>query len=420
MDREKKHRLATRVIHDALTPELWEGATFAPIYQNAAHEHMTAQSLSDAFGGKNAAPVYGRLSNPTNTVLEKKLASLENGKGAIVMGSGMAAVSNTCMALLRAGDNFVSGRSLFMSTYLLFTNVFKKYNITAKIVSMKDLSAVKGAIDEKTRFIYYETIGNPAMDVPDMKRIADIAHENGLPLLVDNTLATPYLVNPVDLGADAVINSTTKYLSGHGNAPGGAVIDGGSFDWTGGRFDDFKPFVDRKGNLALLDRIWREHHINFGTTQAPFHSYLTMAGLDTFVLRMERHLSNTMAVAKFLEKQPQVEWVNYPGLKGHPDHDHAERQFGGRGFGALLTFGLKDEAACFRFIDSLKLIYHLANLGYCKTLTIHPWSTQYVSFAPEAKSALGIKPGMIRLSVGIEDVEDITEDLAQALQKSEV
>ncbi len=418
MDKTKGYRLATRVIHDALTPELWEGATLAPIFQCAAHEHETAESLSLAFGGKNNHPVYGRLSNPTNTVLEKKLAALENGKGAIVMGSGMAAVSNTCMALLRAGDNFVSGKSLFMSTYLLFTNVLKKYGITAKLVHTGDSRTLENAIDARTRFIYAETIGNPAMDVPDLENLGRIAKKHGLPLVVDSTLATPYLMNPLGLGADVVIHSTTKYLSGHGNAPGGVVVDGGTFDWNNGKFDDFKPFVDRKGELALLDRIWREHHINFGTTQAPFHSYLTMTGLDTFVLRMERHLSNAMDVAGFLENHPLVASVNYPGLPEHPDHDLALRQFGGKGFGALLTFNLKDEATCFRFIDNLKLIYHLANLGDCKTLVIHPWSTQYLSFSPEARTALGIQPGMIRLSVGIEDVADITEDLAQALEKS--
>jgi O-acetylhomoserine (thiol)-lyase len=417
MDNEKKFRLATRVIHEALTPELWEGATLAPIFQNAAHEHDTAESLSLSFAGKSPYPIYGRLSNPTNTVLERKLAALENGKGAIVMGSGMAAVSNTCMALLRAGDNFVSGQSLFMSTYLLFANVFKKYGITARLVRLKDDGAIENAIDDQTRFIYAETIGNPVMDVLDIEKLAKIAHAHGLPLVVDSTLTTPYLVNPIDLGADVVIHSTTKYLSGHGNAPGGVVIDGGNFNWSNGRFEDFKPFVDRKGDLALLDRIWREHHINFGTTQAPFHSYLTMTGLDTFVLRMERHLANAMAVAEFLNDQPQVQWVNYPGLSGHPDRDLAVKQFSGKGFGALLTFGLNYEQSCFKLIDNLKLIYHLANLGDCKTLVIHPWSTQYLSFAGDVKTDLGILPGLVRLSVGIEDVEDIKEDLAQALQK---
>jgi O-acetylhomoserine (thiol)-lyase len=417
MKDSKNYRLGTRVIHEAQDPESWDGATFVPIYQSAAHVHDTAQSLSDTFAGKTGDHIYTRLSNPTNTVLEKKLAALENGKGAIAMASGMAAISNACMALLRAGDNFVASKSLFMSSYLLFVNVFAKYGITAKLVDGTDAGAVESAIDDKTRFVYLETIGNPAMDIPCLRTLSDLAHRNGLPLVVDNTLATPYLVCPIDLGADVVIHSTTKFLSGHGHAPGGVVVDGGHFDWTQSRFPDFKPYVDRKGDLALLDRIWREHHINFGTTQAPFHSYLTMIGLDTFVLRMERHLLNALSVARFLEAHPKVEWVNYPGLDHHPFHAKAIEQFSGRGFGGLLTFGLKDPSACFTLIDHLSLVYHLANLGDCKTLIIHPWSTQYVAFDPDRKTALGIQPGLLRLSVGIEDVDDIKEDLDQALSR---
>lgn len=415
MKKTDTYRLATRVIHDGLQPDAWQGATLPPVFQSAAHVHETAQSLSDTFAGKTGKHIYTRLTNPTNAVLEEKLAALEGGKGAIVMASGMAAISNTCMALLRAGDNFVSGKSLFMSTYLLFANVFKKYGITARLTDLKNPDGIEALIDDSTRFVYMETIGNPAMDVPDIKALARVAHKNGLPLVVDNTLATPYLVTPLALGADVVIHSTTKFLSGHGHASGGVVIDRGHFDWNNPRFTDFKPFVDRKGDLALLDRIWREHHINFGTTQAPINSFLTVIGLDTFVLRMERHMANAMDVARFLKGLPQIEWVNYPGFEDHPFHKTALTQFGGKGFGGLLTFGLKDTEACFKAIDNLKLINHLANLGDCKTLIIHPWSTQYVSFDPEKKTELGILPGLVRLSVGIEDVRDITDDLAQAL-----
>lgn len=416
MDDRNKYRLGTRVIHDGLEPGKWNGSTMAPIYQTAAHVHETADSLSMTFAGKTDDHIYARLTNPTNRVLETKLCNLEGGKGAVVMASGMAAISNTCMALLRAGDEFVSGNSLFMSTWILFTSVFKKYDITARLVNASDTDAVERSITSKTRFIYIETIGNPAMDIPDIEAISAIAGKHGLPLVVDNTLATPYLCNPITHGASIVVHSTTKYLSGHGNAPGGVVIDGGNFDWSQDRFSDFKPFVERKGNLALLDRIWREHHINHGTTQAPLHSYLTMTGLDTFVLRMERHLTNAVSVAEFLQEQSEVAWVNYPGLSGHPFRETAERVFDGRGFGAMLTFGLKDSDACFRLIDNLKLICHLANLGDCKTLIIHPWSTQYVSFDEEVKTGLGITPGLMRLSVGIEDVEDIKDDLYQALK----
>jgi len=415
MNHEKKHRFHTRVIHSAQSPEKWQGATLPPIFQTASHLHPTAENLSQTFAGKKTDHIYMRLTNPTNRILEEKLTDLESGLGAVVMSSGMAAITNACMALLRAGDEFVSGNSLFMSTYLLFFNVFKKYDITPRLVESTDIDAIEKAINSKTRFIYLETIGNPKMDIPDLARIAEIAHNNGLPVLVDNTLATPYLCRPLELGVDVVIHSTTKYLSGHGDAVGGVVIDGGQFTWPQERFPDFEPFIDRKGPLAFLDKVWREHHINFGTTQAPMHSYLTVIGLDTLALRMEKHMENTLAVAHYLEKRPEVCWVNYPGLPGHPSHVIARKLFEDKGFGGMLTFGLKDQDACFRFIDNLQLVYHLANLGDCKTLAIHPYSSQYISFDDPTREKLSIAPDMIRLSVGIEAHEDICEDLGQAL-----
>ncbi len=415
--RMESAHFSTRVIHTAQLPEEWHGSTLAPIFQTASHLHPTAEGLSQTFAGKRTDHIYMRLTNPTNRILEEKLAALEGGMGAVVMSSGMAAVTNACMALLRAGDEFVSGNSLFMSTYLLFVNVFKKYGITARLVESTDMDAIEAAINPKTRFVYLETIGNPKMDVPDLGRAAEIAHQNGIPLLVDNTLVTPYLCRPFELGADVVIHSTTKYLSGHGDAVGGVVIDAGSFEWDGERFPDFKPFIERKGQLAYLDKVWREHHINFGTTQAPLHSYLTMIGLDTLALRMERHVANALEVARYLRDRPEVRWVNYPGLEDHPSHATALRQFGGMGFGGLLAFGLSDQDACFRFIDNLRLIYHLANLGDCKTLVIHPYSSQYVSFDDPTRESLSITPDLIRLSVGIEAMEDICKDLGQALDR---
>lgn len=415
MNDQRKLRFNTKVIHDAQNSQEWQGATLPPIFQSASHQHPTAESLSHTFSGKKTDHIYMRLTNPTNKVLENKLTALECGKGAVVMSSGMAAVTNTCMALLRSGDEFIAGNSLFMSTYLLFKNVFKKYDITSHMVDLADMEAIKNAINTKTRFIYLETIGNPKMDIPDIAKIAEIAHEYGLPLVVDNTLATPYLCRPLEWGADVVIHSTTKYLSGHGDATGGVVIDGGNFDWTMDRFSDFKPFINRKGPLALLDKIWREHHINFGTTQAPLHSYLTMIGLDTLALRMERHLENAEAVTRYLISRPEVDWVNYPGMEEHTSHEIAVKQFNGKGFGGMLTFGLKNQDSCFQFINKLKLIYHLANLGDCKTLVIHPYSSQYVAFDDETRQSLSITPDLIRLSVGIEAVEDICNDLGQSL-----
>jgi O-acetylhomoserine (thiol)-lyase len=416
MKPENPYRFDTLVIHGGQLPESWSGATLSPIFQTASHSHPTAENLSRTFGGETTDHIYMRLTNPTNRVLENKLTQLEGGKGAIVMSSGMAAVANTCMALLRAGDEFIAGDSLFMSTYLLFTKVFAKYNLKVRLVDPSDTRALAEAVTEKTRFIFIETIGNPRLDIPNLEQIARLAHQEGLPLVVDNTLATPYLCRPLELGADVVTHSTTKYLNGHGAAVGGVVIDGGTFDWSQGRFEDFQPFVDRKGPLALLDKIWREHHINFGTTQSPFHSYLTMIGLDTLALRMERIMKNASRLAGYLKGHRSVTWVSYPGLEEHPAHSLALRQFQGKGFGGMITFGLKDQGACFEFIKRLKLIYHLANLGDCKTLVIHPASSQYLSFDEETRLKLGIRSDLVRLSVGIEDSEDLLEDLAQALE----
>ncbi|MFP3982561.1 MAG: O-acetylhomoserine aminocarboxypropyltransferase/cysteine synthase family protein [Desulfurivibrionaceae bacterium] len=412
---EQKRHFDTRVIHDCLHPENWQGSTLPPIYQCASHRHATAENLSDTFGGKTGDHIYMRLTNPTNRTLEEKMASLEGGKAAVAMSSGMAAITNACLALLRAGDEFVTGNSLFMSTFCLFNNVFKKYDITPRFVESTDLNALEAAINERTRFIYLETIGNPKMDVPDLEASAEIAHRYGLPLLVDNTLATPWLCRPFDLGADVVIHSTTKYLSGHGDASGGIVIDRGQFNWDTEKFADFKPFIDRKGALAYIDKVWREFHINFGTTMAPLHSYLTMVGLDTLSVRLERQQKNTLEVARFLKDRPEVKWVNYPGLDDSPFRKTADRQFGGKGFGGVLAFGLADKEACFKFIAELKMIYHLANLGDCKSLVIHPSSSQYLSFAEDTKQELAITDDLVRLSVGIEALEDIRTDIAQAL-----
>ena len=417
---KKKNNLQfdSRVIHAGLTPDQWQGSTLPPIFQSASTLHNTAQSLSDTFAGKKKDHIYMRLTNPTNSAFEDKVALLENGKGAVVMSSGMAAVANTCMALLRSEDEFVCGNSLFMSTYLLFTGVFKKYNLNARIVDINNSDEIENAITEKTRFIYIETIGNPKMDVPDIEKIAKTAHAYDLPLIVDNTLASPYLVCPIELGTDVVIHSTTKYLSGHGAATGGIVIDSGSFPWVNNkRFPDFAPFIERKGELALLDKIWKEHHINFGTTQAPFHSYLAMIGMDTLALRMERHMSNAILVSQYLSSHKKVKWVNFSGLQNHPDHETAKRMFGNKGFGAMIAFGLENQDQCFTLIDNLDMIYHLANLGDCKTLIIHPWSSQYVAFEPDVKKGLFITPDLIRLSVGIENPDDIINDIDQALEK---
>ena len=412
--KEKTYHFETRAIHDGLKEAAWEGSTLPPIFQSAGHYHESADNLSRTFAGKTEDHIYMRLSNPTNRFLEQKLAGLESGAGAVVSSSGMAAVSNACMTLLRAGDELVASRSLFMSTYLLFTDIFKKYNITARLVDPLNLKEIEAAITDKTRFVYMETITNPGMEVFDISSVSKIAHSHGIPLLVDNTLASPWLCRPIELGADIVMHSTTKYLSGHGGALGGLIVDSGNFDWSDPKFADFAPFVEQKGHLAYLHRMFKEHHINFGTTPAPMHSYLTVIGLTTLGLRMERHMENAITVADFLNNHPRVEWVNFPGFKDHHSYGTANAQFNRQGFGAMLTFGLKDEAACFRLIDRLEMILNIANLGDCKTLIIHPYSSQYVSFPQDLRDKLA-DPCLLRLSVGVEHPEDICNDLALGL-----
>ena len=322
MNDSTRYRFETKVIHAGIRPEEWQGATLPPIFQTASHRHRSAEALNQAFSGQTDDHIYLRLTNPTNRVLEEKLAELEGGRGAIVTSSGMAAIANACLALLRTGDEFVAGNSLFMSTYVLFANIFRKYGITPRFVDPTDYKSQEGAINDRTRFVFMETIGNPKMDVPDLARVAELAHGHGLPLLVDNTLATPYLCRPLALGADVVIHSTTKYLSGHGDAAGGVIIDGGVFNWSQERFPDFKPFIERKGHLAFRDKVWREHHLNFGTTQSPFHSYLTMIGLDTLALRMERHTANALQTARFLLEKSPVKWVSHGRNKAESGNNY--------------------------------------------------------------------------------------------------
>lgn len=418
MQDKKKWRFDTLAVHGALTPEQWKSATQAPIYQTASHRFDTAEELSEVFAGKKPGFIYQRLRNPTNEALEKRLAMLEGGLEAVATGSGMAAITDAAMAICQTGDEIVSGNSLFMSTFLLFNNLFRKLGIQVKFVESSDVKAWEAAVTKKTKLLFVETIGNPKMDVPDIRRLAELAHANEAPLMVDNTLATPWLFRPFEHGGDIVLHSTTKYINGHGSATGGVVIDSGAFPWPDAKYPDFAFYKERKGPLAYIFKVWREIHINFGTTQTPFHSYLTLIGLDTLALRMERHQSNAQRLAEFLKQHPKVKWVNYPGLPESPAHETAKAQFQDKGFGGLLTFGLKDEKTCFDFIRNVRLAYHLANLGDCKTLIIHPWSSQYVNFTEEARRQNGITPDMIRVSAGIEDIEDILEDFDQALEAS--
>ncbi|MEW6530597.1 MAG: O-acetylhomoserine aminocarboxypropyltransferase/cysteine synthase family protein [Thermodesulfobacteriota bacterium] len=414
---ENEWKFDTKVIHACQSPKDWHGATLPPIYQTAAHRFDTAEELSEVFSGKEPGFIYQRLRNPTNQVIEQKIAELENGVGAVATSSGMAAVANSVLAIADSGDEIVSGNSLFMSTYILFSNVLPRFGIKTKFVESIDLAQYEQAITEKTKLIFVETIGNPKMDVPDIAELAKVAHRHSVPLIVDNTLPTPYLFRPVEHGADIVVHSLTKFFNGHGTAIGGAIVDSGKFPWPLDKFAGFKLSKERRPNAPFLDKVWREIQINFGTTLAPMHAFLTLIGLDTLVLRMERHVANAQKLAEYLSNHKKVKWVNYPGLASSPSHETARRQFSGLGFGGLLTFELETQKACFSLIRNLKLVYHLANLGDSKTLAIHPYSSQYISFTDEARQKLSIHPEMIRVSVGIEHIDDIIADFEQALAK---
>ena len=413
---DKKYKFDTLTVHGGLNPESWYGSTLPPIFQTASHRFSTAEQLSDVFSGKVRGFIYQRLRNPTNEALENRITQLEGGVGAVVTSSGMAAVHNSLIAILQSGDEMISGNSLFMSTYLLFANVFKKFGIKVNFVESTALEEYEKKITPKTKAIFVESVGNPKMDVPDIEKLAAIAHQNNIPLVVDNTMPTPYLLNPFKLGADIVVHSTTKYLSGHGDALGGIVVDSGNFDWPKAKYPDFEMFKERAGEKAYLDKVWREIHINVGTSQSPFHSYLTMIGVDTLAVRMKRHIENVEKLVEFMVNHRKVKWVNYPSLKESPSYETVKKQFS-RGCCALFTFGLSNQEECFNFIRNLQLVYNLANLGDCKTLVIHPYSSQYVSFDIATRTKLSITPDLIRVSVGIEAIEDIIADFEQALDK---
>jgi len=412
---EKKYRFDTLVVHLGNQPEKWQGSCQVPIYQSASYRFQRAEDLSEVFAGRKEGYIYQRISNPTSQVLEERLAGLEGGKKALVFSSGMSAITSTILSLVRSGDEIISGNSLFLSTYLFFTRFLPQVGVKVHLVETSDPKNFQEKINSRTRLIYLETIGNPKMDVPAQKEICQLARQEQVPVVVDNTLATPYLFRPIEAGANLVIHSTTKFLNGHGSAVGGVVIDGGNFDWSVKRFSDFAQAVADWGEMAFIEKLAHEVYTQLGTYQAPFHSFLTLLGVETLALRMERHLANAQKLAEYLETHPKVKWVNYPGLKSSAFHSVAREQFQGKGYGALLTFGLESQEKCFKFINQLKLCCQLANLGDAKTLVIHPYSTQYVSFAEEEKKQLGIKPEMVRVSVGIEAIEDIIEDFDQAL-----
>ena len=416
MSSYRKFRFDTLLIHGGTTAGP-SGATTIPIVQSSSFAHGTAEELEDIFRGRKTGQIYTRINNPTTESLERRLTLLEDGLACLATASGMAAITTAVLTIARSGDEILSSSSVFGGTFSLFRDTLANYGITTRFVDPTDLEAVRRGVSPATRLIFVETIGNPKMDVPDIAAIAAVAREAAVPLLVDATVTTPYLARAKDLGADIVLHSTSKFINGTGSAIGGAIVDLGTFDWNNPKFPHFEQFSRKYRNFAFTARARKLIHKDFGACAAPFNSFLLAEGVETLALRMERHCTNAMQLARFLKGHAKVRWVNYPGLEDSPFHAVAARQFGGR-FGGLLTFGLADQPAAFRFINHLSMVKNLANIGDAKTLVIHPASTICCDYDAEVNELMGVTAELVRVSVGIEAIEDIIEDFAEALEQA--
>ena len=427
----QNYRLGTLALHAGQKPDPTTGARAVPIYQTTSYVFRDSDHAANLFALKELGNIYTRIMNPTTDVLEQRIAAIEGGTGALAVASGSAAITYALLAITQPGDEIISGNNLYGGTYELLNYTFPKLGRKAVFVDSSDTEAFRHAITEKTRAIYIESVGNPKLDIPDFRAIADIAHAAGVPLVVDNTTAIG-LVRPIEHGADIVVHSATKFIGGHGTSIGGSIVDSGKFSWNNGKFpeltepdpsyhglrywDTFSNFPGL-GNVAFIFKVRLQLLRDTGAAISPFNSFLLLQGLETLHLRIQRHSENASRVAEYLSGHPTVSWVNYPGLPDHPSHELASRYLKG-GYGALLGFGVKGGAeAGNRFINHLKLFSHLANIGDSKSLVIQPATTTHQQLTPEEQMATGVTPDYIRLSIGIEDIEDIIEDLEQALEK---
>ncbi len=406
--------LETKLLHGAYAPEDKTGATTLPVFQSSAFAYESAEQLEAVFAGRAPGFVYSRINNPTLDRFEKRMTALEEGLASVACASGMAAISTTALALAGSGDEIISGNSIFGGTYSLFAHTLPRYGITTRFVETTDVGGYREAITDRTRLIFVETIGNPKLDVPDIEAIAAVAREHGIVLVVDNTVTTPVLCRPKELGADIVIHSTSKYINGHGNAIGGTIVDCGTFEWDNPRYAHLKEYYDRGRQFAFVASLRNRVHRDLGCCFSPFNAFLMSIGMESLALRMERHCSNAAAVAEALSYDSRVEHVGYPGLSPHPDHEVASRQFGGM-YGGLLTLRLGTKQRCFLFINALKHAQNLANLGDAKTLVIHPASTFCREASDAEREAMGVTDDLVRISIGIEHVDDICVDITQAL-----
>ena len=408
--------LDTKLLHGAYAPEEVTGATALPVFQTTSFAYESAEELEAVFEGRDAGFVYSRINNPTLDRFERRMTSLEDGLASVSCASGMAAISTTALALAGAGDEIVSGNSIFGGTYSLFAHTLARFGITTRFVETTDAEAYRRAVNDRTKLIFVETVGNPKLDVPDVAAIAAVARTLGVVLAVDNTVTTPVLCRPKEFGADIVLHSTSKYINGHGNAIGGIIVDCGAFDWSNARYAHLKPFHDRVRDFAFLASLRNRVHRDLGCCFSPFSAFLMSIGMESLAVRMERHCANARHVAEFLGRDRRVEEVCYPGCPDHPQHAIATRQFTGR-YGALLTLRLGTKERCFKFINALRRAQNLANLGDAKTLVVHPASTFCRDASEAERQAMGVTDDMVRLSIGIEHVDDICEDIDQALER---
>lgn len=420
-------RFETLALHGGHSPDSDTKSRAVPIYQTTSYVFDSAEHGARLFNLEVPGNIYTRIMNPTTAVLEQRVAQLEGGIAGLAVASGQAAITLTLTTLLRGGDHVVAGNNLYGGTYNLLHHTLPRTGITTTFVDSKSPEAFRAAITPRTRAIYLEALGNPKLDVPEFALIAAIAHEAGLPLIVDNTLPSPYLLNPIAHGADIVVHSATKFLGGHGTSVAGVIVDGGTFDWKNGKFPEFtEPFAayhgavlaDLAGPAAFITKARIEGLRDTGAALSPFNAFLILQGIETLPLRLERHGENALALARWLEQHPKVAWVNYPGLPTHENHAAAARHFRpGAGFGGILTFGVKGGLAAGKaVIDGVRLFSRLANVGDAKSLIIHPASTTHAQLAPAERAATGVTDDLIRLSVGLEHIEDLVEDLEQALK----
>ncbi|MGD0210606.1 MAG: O-acetylhomoserine aminocarboxypropyltransferase/cysteine synthase [Desulfomonilia bacterium] len=412
------------VLHGGQDPDPTTGARAVPIYQTTSYQFKDTDHAANLFGLREFGNIYTRIMNPTNDVLEKRMALIDGGIGALAVSSGQSATTLALLNIAKAGDEIVSMDNLYGGTYNLFHYTFPRMGIEVKFIKSNDLDALNKAITEKTKAIYAESIGNPKLDVADLDGIAKIAHANGVPFVLDNTVS-PYLLKPFDHGVDITIYSATKFIGGHGTSIGGIIVDSGKFDWKNGKFPLITEpdpsyhglnFSDALGNQAYIIKARVTLLRDLGPAMSPFNAFLFLQGLETLHLRMPRHSENAYTVAKYLEKHPKVAWVNYPGLTTSPEYERVQRYLK-KGAGAIIGFGIKGGAeAGKRFINSLKLISHLANIGDAKTLAIHPATTTHQQLSEKEQLATGVTPDFIRLSIGIEHIDDIIADIEQALK----